>query len=721
MALSLLHLTVILGVICGYAHVAIGAPFNIKADGDVYQIGVGIADVTGPAAQVNMMGYSIITQTVSGIHLRQFSRAFVFADDNTRIVFVSVDAGMISQAIKIEVTRRLIEKYGGLYTDQNVCLSGTHTHSGPAGFFQYVLYDVTSLGFIKDTFDALVDGIIESISLAHDNLQPGRIYFEQGDLVNASINRSPPSYELNPEDERAKYEYNTDKKMFLLKLVDLNDQPIGMVNWFSVHGTSMNNTNGYISSDNKGYASLLFENQYNPPGSFPGKGPFVGAFAQSNEGDATPNTAGPKCLDTGLPCDAVTSTCNGMNELCVAFGPGDDMFESTKIIANLQLGKANELYDSAQNPIHGPIGFIHQHIDMENYTFLLNGEPVTTCSASLGFSFAAGTIDGPGAFDFHQATPQGTQNDLWNQVRNFLHTPTQEMLDCQYPKAVLLPTGEMHIPVAWTPKITPTQIFRIGNLVLLAVPGEFTTMSGRRLRESVQQVLEDNGFDTDGDLQVVIAGLSNTYTNYIATYEEYQLQRYEGASTMYGPNTLNAYINQYNFLAENFAQGTNVDPGPDPPNLLDEQFTLLPEVLFETTPPGTQFGDCVVDADSQYSQGSTVSVTFICGNPRNNIMRNSTFLTVEYEDPSSGEWQVVANDAFWETKFGWAMHNTFFQQSVCTIEWAIPEEAAVGNYRIHHQGYHKLLFGGIEPYEGYSSTFKVNVAQPFGHRPFYKW
>ena len=38
-------------------------------------------------------------------------------------------------------------------------LSATHTHSGPAGFLQYVLFEVTSLGFIEQTFNALVDGI----------------------------------------------------------------------------------------------------------------------------------------------------------------------------------------------------------------------------------------------------------------------------------------------------------------------------------------------------------------------------------------------------------------------------------------------------------------------------------------------------------------------------------------------------------------------------------
>lgn len=58
-----------------------------------------------------------------------------------------------------QVLKNLEKKFGKMYTQQNVAISGTHTHSTPAGFLQYVLYDVTSLGFVKETFDALVDGI----------------------------------------------------------------------------------------------------------------------------------------------------------------------------------------------------------------------------------------------------------------------------------------------------------------------------------------------------------------------------------------------------------------------------------------------------------------------------------------------------------------------------------------------------------------------------------
>ncbi|XP_021344263.1 putative neutral ceramidase C, partial [Mizuhopecten yessoensis] len=105
------------------------------------------------------------------------------------------------------------------------------------------------------------------------------------------------------------YKYDVDKNMTVLKMLDAEGKDIGMISWFAVHCTSMNNTNGLVSSDNKGYASQLMEKTFNKD--FPGSGTFVAAFAQANEGDVSPNTAGPKCLDTGNPCDNATSTCNG--------------------------------------------------------------------------------------------------------------------------------------------------------------------------------------------------------------------------------------------------------------------------------------------------------------------------------------------------------------------------------------------------------------------------
>lgn len=52
-------------------------------------------------------------------------------------------------------------KYGSLYRRDNVVLSGTHTHSGPAGFFQYTVFVIASEGFSNRTFEYMVTGIVK--------------------------------------------------------------------------------------------------------------------------------------------------------------------------------------------------------------------------------------------------------------------------------------------------------------------------------------------------------------------------------------------------------------------------------------------------------------------------------------------------------------------------------------------------------------------------------
>lgn len=55
------------------------------------------------------MGYADPTQTGKGIHLRQFSRAFVIGDEHgNRVVFVNADICMGTQIVKMQVHWTLI-------------------------------------------------------------------------------------------------------------------------------------------------------------------------------------------------------------------------------------------------------------------------------------------------------------------------------------------------------------------------------------------------------------------------------------------------------------------------------------------------------------------------------------------------------------------------------------------------------------------------------------
>ena len=105
--------------------------------------------------------------------------------------------------------------------------------------------------------------------------------------------------------------------------------------------------------------------------------------------------------------------------------------------------------DGNGREITGEISFIHQFVDMPNY----NGstynplsrkiDKTRGCQPAMGYSFAAGTTDGPGAFSFAQGTL--TENAMWNLVRDFIVPPTQEDIQCHSPKPILLATGRVSV------------------------------------------------------------------------------------------------------------------------------------------------------------------------------------------------------------------------------------------------------------------------------------
>jgi len=289
----------------------------------------------------------------------------------------------------------------------------------------------------------------------------------------------------------------------------------------------------------------------------------------------------------------------------------------------------------------------------------------------------------------------------WDFISGLLKPPGPEQVECHAPKPILLDTGEYVLPFAWHPIHIDTQILRLGQLILLAVPGEFTTMSGRRMRETIAAAASIEGG------KVVVAGLSNSYTHYIATFEEYQRQRYEAASTIYGPHTLKAYIQQFTRLTEAMLAGEPVEPGIPPPDFSDQEISFVPGVILDSPPPGKQFGSCVSQPPQQVAPGDTVSATFVAGHLRNNLMLEESFLTVEKQEGL--EWKVIARDADWETKLLWTRTNVISGESKVEVIWDIPAGTEPGTYRLGHRGYHKTIFRQILPYEGWSLTFKVGT------------
>jgi neutral ceramidase len=294
-------------------------------------------------------------------------------------------------------------------------------------------------------------------------------------------------------------------------------------------------------------------------------------------------------------------------------------------------------------------------------------------------------------------------------VRNLLKTPDKEQVDCQQPKPILLDTGEMKQPYDWAPSVLPIQILRIGQLVILSVPGEFTTMAGRRLRDAVKTVLTSGGHgDFNSNVHVVLAGLTNTYSQYVTTFEEYKAQRYEGASTLYGPHTLSAYIQEFKKLASAIITGQPVEPGPQPPDLLEKQISLLTPVVMDATPSGMNFGDVSSDVpkNSTFKRGDLVTVAFWSACPRNDLKTEGTFALVEILHGKDA-WVPAYDDDDFCLRFKWSRPSKLSARSQATIEWRIPESALAGVYRVRHFGASKSIIGSVRHFTGSSSAFVV--------------
>lgn len=95
-------------------------------------------------------------------------------------------------------------------------------------------------------------------------------------------------------------------------------------------------------------------------------------------------------------------------------------------------------------------------------------------------------------------------------------------------------------------------------------------------------------------------------------------------------------------LIPTFYSCETVEPSPQPPDLLDEQISLLPPVVIDPTPPGVKFGDVETDVppNSTFSRVEMVTFTFWSACPRNGLMIKGTFALVEIlQNPKT--WQLM--------------------------------------------------------------------------------
>ena len=241
-----------------------------------------------------------------------------------------------------------------------------------------------------------------------------------------------------------------------------------------------------------------------------------------------------------------------------------------------QFEVAERLYREATEEVTGPVEHRHTRTDFSNVFIGAGG--ARTWPAALGLSFAAGSavdsVPKPnlGIKEGRTAANLTQADELIAEVSRVLlravfglsridQAAARADRKGQLPKPVVLMPGIKEPPVV--PQVLPVQLLRVGAVAVLGIPGELTTMAGRRLRTSVLDAMSGTGVT-----HLALGTYANEYAGYITTREEYSAQHYEGASTLFGPHTLEAHQQVAAQLATAMA-----DDKPSPPAPAATQWT----------------------------------------------------------------------------------------------------------------------------------------------------
>ncbi len=248
------------------------------------------------------------------------------------------------------------------------------------------------------------------------------------------------------------------------------------------------------------------------------------------------------------------------------------------------------------------------------------------------------------------------------------------------------------------PQWAPVQVVRIGGTALTAVPGEMTTTMGRRVRAAVLDAASDLLDD------VVIVGLANAYVSYMTTPEEYEAHRYEGAWSLYGPQTGNVIRNELVRLAADMAAGVHGDDAGAPP--LGE-LLAAPEAPPLPTDDPFRVGDVVENARGATQRGEIASFSWVGGNPAVDRPRGEVFVRLE-RDTGEG-WQTVATeDDTWTAvrvdRTGPAGPHRW------TVAADLPLDLPVGFYRFRVAGRYAAPTGVFD-YSSESVRFRIAPAE----------
>lgn len=489
-------------------------------------------DIT-PAPGMPMGGYSVMANKGMGFRTRLKARVVYLNDGNghsTAMVQTDLTAG--SLLLHHKVSSLVAEKTGLRPSD--IVITASHSHSAPVNHFENDFYNkhMSSGQGLEEEFLAfsaqrIATGIIE----AYDNRRPAKVATGKKDIYGYNRNRSLDSYVLNEnvtgidlEDPEAIFKA-VNPSMYMIR-IDVQDEkgdfkPLAAYSSFSVHATAITVPVEVYNSDLYAYAQKDLEwaiaNKYDT------EWPVVHGLTTGTQGDMAPalpqrgdnmfghldlNWKEAKELGQGIGREAIS------------------LFESLgqKLTSNVNIqASARELNIRENNKVEG----------------------VELCEdPAVGAPVAAGAFER--RTPFLAAVPLLKGGNIMS--RSWVFTEgchgNKTHLGFKYLQPILEPKDSF-------PNTVMFQLIKVNDMVMIPLPFEVTTESGRRIAERVA-----NEFAAAGNLveNAWVASNANGYFGYSTTPEEYSRQNYEGGHTLYGQYSTPYLTAQLGVLAKDMNQ-----------------------------------------------------------------------------------------------------------------------------------------------------------------------
>ncbi len=505
------------------------------------EAGIARVDVTPPPGP-STFGHGPDARVAEGYWTRLYCRAFVLqTDPSNRVAIVPCDLHSISALLHREVAERV----RAIVPTSRLAITATHTHAGPAHYFASSVYGGIASsrlpGFDPRMVEFLASRIAAAIVEAHAHLRPAAARWVRTEAWQLTRNRSldaylanattpdwapPPGLQLS-EEEKA---IDPTLRVLQIEAVDPGDRarllgPMGWLVLYAMHPTVLGSRNRLFGADVFGVASRLLEAE-------------LRRVWQRKCGDgASAACADPQRID---PLVALVNTNEGDVSPIWSSGTAAEAVRVGRALA----GKAWTTH-SAEGSFLASIVLDSRSLEarLPGARFPgASGELALCPEAELGAASGHGASDHPTSFD----GLFGAGEDL-DAGRD----------DCQAPKKRMLGALQrMLLGGSAFPSHAALELFRLDETWLAFVPAEMTVQAGASLTRLLR---ETAGGGEGRPADAVVAGLSNGYLQYVTTRREYEVQRYEGASNLYGAATAEFLESRFLLLARSMI-GDPVEP-----------------------------------------------------------------------------------------------------------------------------------------------------------------